>query len=75
MMENYDKIVEERAQHVFDVMATRADKEDLERLRKAFEFAKDAHSHQRRKSGEPYILHPIAVATTVSDETPVPKYS
>ena len=67
-MENYDKIVEERAQHVFDVMATRADKEDLERLRKAFEFAKDAHSHQRRKSGEPYILHPIAVATIAASE-------
>lgn len=64
----YDKIVEARAQHVFDVMASRASDEDLRRLRKAFEFARDAHARQRRKSGEPYILHPIAVATIAASE-------
>jgi GTP diphosphokinase / guanosine-3',5'-bis(diphosphate) 3'-diphosphatase len=35
---------------------------DKELLRIAFEMAVDAHKTMRRKSGEPYILHPIAVA-------------
>lgn len=37
-------------------------KGDKEDLRKAFEMAADAHKDMRRKSGEPYILHPLAVA-------------
>ncbi|MDF2934849.1 MAG: pyrophosphokinae [Paenibacillaceae bacterium] len=35
---------------------------DLKRIREAYEFAEHAHSGQLRKSGEPYILHPLAVA-------------
>lgn len=35
---------------------------DLNRIREAYEFAEKAHSGQVRKSGEPYILHPLAVA-------------
>jgi guanosine-3',5'-bis(diphosphate) 3'-pyrophosphohydrolase len=35
---------------------------DLKRIREAYEFAEQAHSGQVRKSGEPYILHPLAVA-------------
>lgn len=38
------------------------------RLRHAFEVAVNAHREQRRKSGEPYIHHPIAVAKIVSGE-------
>lgn len=37
-------------------------------IRKAFDIALDAHKDQRRKSGEPYIFHPIAVAKIVADE-------
>lgn len=37
-------------------------------IRKAYELAVDAHSKQRRKSGEPYILHPIEVARICVDE-------
>lgn len=65
---DYDKIVEERSQHVFDVMKSRSTPEDMIRLRDAFEFAKEAHSSQKRKSGEPYILHPIAVADIAASE-------
>ena len=43
-------------------------KEDKELIRKAFDIAVDAHSKQRRKSGEPYIFHPIAVAKIVAYE-------
>ena len=41
---------------------------DKELLRLAFETAVDAHKTMRRKSGEPYILHPIAVARICVDE-------
>ncbi len=40
----------------------------VEIINKAFEFARNAHQGIRRRSGEPYILHPIAVATIVSVE-------
>ncbi len=42
--------------------------EDKVEIRKAFDFALDAHSSQRRKTGEPYIYHPIAVAKIVAYE-------
>ncbi|MGZ8557977.1 MAG: RelA/SpoT family protein [Chitinophagaceae bacterium] len=41
---------------------------DKELLRTAFEMAVDAHKTMRRKSGEPYILHPIAVAKICVEE-------
>ncbi len=40
----------------------------VEIIERAFKFAKDAHSGIRRRSGEPYIMHPIAVARIVSQE-------
>jgi len=43
-------------------------KEDLKMIRKAFDVAVEAHKDMRRKSGEPYIYHPIAVARIVSEE-------
>ena len=42
--------------------------DDKKLIRKAFEIAVEAHSKQRRKTGEPYIFHPIAVAKIVADE-------
>ncbi len=41
---------------------------DKELLRTAFEMAADAHKTMRRKSGEPYILHPLAVAKICVEE-------
>ncbi len=40
---------------------------DLERIRAAFEYADKHHGPQLRKSGEPYIIHPIAVAEIVNE--------
>src|ERR1700712_5031278 len=41
---------------------------DKELLRTAFEMAAEAHKTMRRKSGEPYILHPLAVAKICVEE-------
>ncbi len=41
---------------------------DTQRLFDAFSFADNAHSGQLRKSGEPYIIHPLAVAQIVAEE-------
>ena len=45
-----------------------ADDEQYQLVLKAFEFANEAHKDVRRRSGEPYMLHPIAVAKIVVDE-------
>ncbi len=42
--------------------------EDVELVEKAYEIAVDAHKFQRRKSGEPYIFHPIEVARICYEE-------
>ena len=42
--------------------------QEMEVVKKAFEFANDAHRNVRRRSGEPYMLHPIAVAQIVVDD-------
>lgn len=42
--------------------------EDRKLIRKAFDVASEAHKDERRKSGEPYIYHPIAVAHIVGNE-------
>ena len=42
--------------------------DDKKLIRKAFDLAVDAHKDMRRKSGEAYIFHPIAVAKIVASE-------
>ncbi|MDX1470401.1 MAG: RelA/SpoT family protein [Flavobacteriaceae bacterium] len=42
--------------------------DDKKLIRQAFEVAVDAHKNQTRKSGEPYIFHPVAVAKIVASE-------
>ena len=44
------------------------DETDKKNIRRAYELAVEAHASQRRKSGEPYILHPIAVARICAEE-------
>ena len=41
--------------------------EDIEKIRKAYSIANEAHANQRRRSGEPYIIHPIAVAKILAE--------
>lgn len=49
-------------------MEGKADAKDKKMVRKAFNLALDAHNGVKRKSGEPYILHPIEVAIIVARE-------
>ncbi len=49
-------------------LGEKIDKQEKLLIRKAFNLALDAHKDMRRKSGEPYIYHPIAVAQIVSSE-------
>ena len=67
---DYEPIVNNLAQQVFDALAPRITPEDMERVRKAYLLAKEAHAPQKRKSGEPYILHPIAVALMLKGLSP-----
>ncbi|MDE6331074.1 MAG: HD domain-containing protein, partial [Muribaculaceae bacterium] len=68
MQNHYDQIIQEQADQVFEVMARRVSYEDTIRIRAAFDMARDAHASQKRKTGEPYILHPIAVAKIAAEE-------
>jgi GTP pyrophosphokinase len=43
-------------------------KEDRSKIREAFQLSLEAHKNMRRKSGEPYILHPLAVAQICAEE-------
>jgi len=47
---------------------SKLDDSDKKLIRKAFNIALEAHKNARRKSGEPYIYHPIAVARIVAEE-------
>ena len=41
--------------------------EDREKLLKAYKYAENAHSGQKRASGEPYFIHPCAVASILME--------
>jgi GTP pyrophosphokinase len=49
-------------------LADKIEKHEKQQIRKAFDLALDAHKDMRRKSGEPYIYHPIAVAQIAVSE-------
>lgn len=68
MQTDYERIIDERAQHVFDIMEHRTSEADMRRLKDAFGLAREAHAPQVRKTGEPYILHPVAVANIAAEE-------
>jgi GTP pyrophosphokinase len=55
------------ADQVIDKAKAYLNEEHVELVAKAYEFAKHAHREQYRKSGEPYIIHPIQVAGILAD--------
>ncbi len=54
--------------HLLDTYLASSHRRKADIITKAFNFAKQAHKGVRRKSGEPYILHPIAVAQVACEE-------
>lgn len=54
--------IEEAYRDMVQSIKSEMDEGDIQNIRKAYELALHAHRKQRRKSGEPYILHPIAVS-------------
>ncbi len=63
-----DRIIEAAFQDVLDGYLASNHRKKVEIIKRAYKFAKEAHSGIRRRSGEPYILHPIAVAKIASQE-------
>ena len=60
--------INSRAEEVFTAMSPRCTIEEMELMRRAYQLAHDAHAYQKRMTGEPYIIHPIAVARIVAVE-------
>jgi len=63
-----NKTVVRKYRELLEVIYPRTDAEERKQIRKAFKLATDAHFGVRRKSGEPYIYHPIAVAMICCSE-------
>jgi GTP pyrophosphokinase len=67
-LEKEKKEILKRYSAILRALGDKADKAERALIRKAFDLALDAHKDMRRKSGEPYIYHPIAVAQIVVSE-------
>lgn len=63
-----EQMIQEAYQALVDGYLNSNHRKKVEIIDRAFQFAKAAHAGVRRRSGEPYIMHPIAVATIVSQE-------
>jgi len=63
-----DRMIEDAFQEVLQGYLRSNHRKKVEIIEKAYRFAKEAHKGIRRRSGEPYILHPIAVAKIASQE-------
>ena len=68
MNDIYTTRINESITSLFANMEQRVSVEDMQRVRDAYALAAEAHKEQRRKTGEPYIIHPIAVARIVAEE-------
>ena len=63
-----EKLVQQAYEHLEQTYLHSRHHGNVEPIRKAFNFAKQAHKGVRRLSGEPYIMHPIAVAQIACEE-------
>ena len=58
---------QEHYESMMQAIARYAPSADLEVIQRAYEYADEKHKNQLRKSGEPYIIHPLAVAEIVAE--------
>ena len=63
-----DKMIGDAFQHLLDTYINSRHRKKVDIITKAFNFARQAHKGVRRLSGEPYIMHPIAVAQIACEE-------
>ena len=63
-----EKMVDEAFQRLLDSYLASRHRKKVDLITKAFNFARQAHKGVKRLSGEPYIMHPIAVAQIASEE-------
>ena len=63
-----DAIIEEQYARLVETVRDYNPAADFVHIESAYHFAKRCHEGQRRKSGEPYIIHPLAVAQIVAEE-------
>lgn len=63
-----EQMVEEAFQHLLDTYLRSPHRKKVDIITKAFNFARQAHNGVKRLSGEPYIMHPLAVAQIASEE-------
>ncbi len=66
--ERDQQMVDQAFQHLLDTYTQSRHRKKVELITKAFNFARQAHKGVRRLSGEPYIMHPIAVAQIACEE-------
>ncbi len=66
--EEEDRMIEAAFADVLDGYLRSNHRKKVEIIERAYRFAKEAHKGVRRRSGEPYIMHPIAVAKIASQE-------
>lgn len=67
-IEQENKAIAKEYKELLRISYQTLSEDDKKLIRKAFDVAVDAHKDQRRKSGEAYIFHPIAVAKIVASE-------
>ena len=63
-----DKLINDAFQRLLDCYCSSRHRKKVDIITKAFHFARQAHKGVRRLSGEPYIMHPIAVAQIACEE-------
>src|SRR5574344_1971029 len=63
-----DKMIDDAFQHLLDSYLASRHRKKVDIITKAFNFARQAHKGVKRRSGEPYIMHPIAVARIVCED-------
>ena len=63
-----DKMINDAFKHLLDTYIASRHRKKIDIITKAFNFARQAHKGVRRLSGEPYIMHPIAVAQIACEE-------
>ena len=66
MDKNYDNIIQERTNHVFEVMAQRVSAEELTRIKAAYELVRETFASNAQANGEQYCLEILDLADMIA---------